>query len=290
MKGLVDEIKSRLDSQPLITFINNHSFIPKGTKVIYQYTHWDALFHGILDGSREKNKEVCIRATNCRYLNDPKEICLGSRLSQEILDVSLKHGGASADINLEKFFVTSFSERRDYLPMWSMYGKNGTGLSVGFDVAVLSQSKLTTFGRCMYCDTEFLESFRNFNEHNNVQPPTTEEISQMSTEDIGKVTSHAYFLLVDALQKVLALSKTPEYAYEKEIRICMKTTKNVQFRNTGKMIVPYIDMFFPKAVVKEIIVGPTNEGKRAVDSLKEWLQSIGMEFVQVSLSEVPYRQ
>lgn len=290
MSRLVDEFKSRLDLQPLITFINTHSSIPEETKVIYQYTHWDALFHGMLDGGREKNKEVCIRATNCRYLNDPKEISLGSRLTQEIIDASLKRGGDTADINLEKYFVTSFSERRDYLPMWSMYGKNGTGLSVGFDVALLAQSKPTTFGRCMYCDTGFLESFRNSNEHNFVQPPSTEEMSQMNAEEMEKVTSHAYFLFVDALQKVLALSKTPEYAYEKEIRICMKTAKNIQYRNTGKMVVPYIDMFFPKAVVKEIIVGPTNEGKRAVDSLKEWLQSIGMGTVQVSLSEVPYRQ
>lgn len=288
--NVYEDIKAKLDAQPLVVFINEHTAIPGDVKTLYQYTHWDALFHGIVDGGREKDKEVCIRATNCRYLNDPKEVLLGKQLADEILKKAVDDASLKSSIKMEEYFVSSFSEKKDYLPMWSMYGKGGTGLSVGFDVDLLKKNKPTAFGRCLYCSEFFLKGFREANENNTVTSPTASQMEELSEQDSEKIVNHSYYLLLTSLQKVLTLSKTPEYTYEGEVRICVKSAKDVKYRNTGKLIVPYIDMFFPKEIIKEIIVGPTNEGERAIESLKDWLNSCSFGHVNVIPSKVPYRQ
>lgn len=228
--NVYEEIKAKLDAQPLIVFVNEHTTIPGDVKILYQYTHWDALFHGIVDGGREMGKEVCIRATNCRYLNDPKEVLFGKQLADEILKKVSDDPTLKSNIKLEEYFVSSFSENKDYLPMWSMYGKGGIGLSVGFDVDLLKKNKPTVFGRCIYCSETFLKGFHEANGNNTVPSPTTYQMEEMSEQDNEKIANHSYFILLSTLQKVLTLSKTPEYTYEGEVRICMKSTKNVKYR------------------------------------------------------------
>ena len=85
--------------------------------------------------------------------------------------------------------------------------------------------------------------------------------------------------------------KHPSYSYEKEVRL-MSTISDkdeIKHRFKNNLIIPYIEKYFPKDALKEIIVGPNNDMERTIYSLEKYLKHIGFEHVKVTPSKVPYR-
>ena len=50
------------------------------------------------------------------------------------------------------------------------------------------------------------------------------------------------------------------------------------------VISPYVDIFVPLKAIQEIWIGPTNDSNLAEDSLKSWLESIGMNWIKIKKS------
>ena len=77
----------------------NKTDIAKNTpKLVFQYTTWSALFNGIIRSNEEDDKKVHIFSTNCRYLNDPKEVETGEQYVDMALNGFFGKSGECDDL------------------------------------------------------------------------------------------------------------------------------------------------------------------------------------------------
>jgi len=227
----------------------------ENVKVIYHYTNLDALIGGILN--KEKGKEVCLRATHCQYLNDPSEITSGLNAFEDYFTAVNR---LDFDRIMKSSFILSFSESVDSLPMWSMYGKNGKGLKLGFDVNSLKEK----IWKCFY--EKDLKSLR---------------------EVLDK--SNSKYKIPMILQTPLMI-KNDAYSYEKELRMYfLLSLHDKKYKISNGLIVPYIEEFFSKEILKEIWIGPNQDIELSKKSLKMLLDEFGFEHVEIKESKVPYR-
>ena len=283
-------------------------YVELDAKILYHYTSVDALLGGIIVKNKpEPGKEICLWATNCRYMNDPEELNTGIQFANKIFnsfsDKSMKGNRKQKEKEeqlKDRTYITSFSSAVDCLPMWGMYGQNGHGLALGFDTAIL-KTDLILF-KCLYA-TEKNEKWLK------------EEISKLmkAPGDLGKLLKEENILskiLDNSLNMLLVyillwtLSKNPAYAYEEEIRCMLIVEKEynqetkgssvekkefIKYRLKNNLIVPYVELYLPKTALKEIWIGPTNDMELATKSLRTYLDHMGFNEVEIKQSKVPYR-
>lgn len=264
---------------------------------LYHYTGVDTLL-ALLHHS-EKGKDgmrLKFRASNIYRLNDPKEMVGGYEIIKKILPQYEKmanvpehkrlsdvytdtkseqkckddylfslHSGTIENGHIP--YVISFSRRRDYLPMWSLYGKAGYGVCLKFSKALLVGSADNSGGATLHGDI----IYSNY----------TKEVSKrvlmkilydcyMSAYEKPSIEDKIFELAT----LCLALSpfiKHNDYLYEKEFRTVVLYTyrkdpgkllesedisDNVDFFSESRKIHPFINYSIPFRALKEIIVGP----------------------------------
>lgn len=261
--------------QQLCNQINQMTILSSDVALLYHYTTIKALFDGIIVKRPLLNKEICLWATNCRYMNDPTEIDVGADFNQELFTYDTED---IEDIK-ENSFIISLSQNVDYLPMWSMYGMNGSGIMIGFDRLMLEQAENTLLSRIIYLTKERKELLRKFKD----------DLYSLKKENKD---DRVVFLLERLLYlSIFVDTKEASYEYEQEarIRINNKSKTNIKYRLKGNLIVPYVEQYYPKSALKEIWIGPTNDMNRATYSLRKYLDHMGFNEVEIKQSKVPYR-
>lgn len=255
-------------------------YIESDAKILYHYTSIDALFGGIIVKDNPKpGKEICLWATNCCYMNDPEELNTGFRMAHEVLDLPCDESVQAGIEKIKNFMhIISFSSAIDCLPMWGMYGKNGHGLALGFDSTQLG----TPFKlyKCLYA-----------NEIN--KKLIKDEISTLSVfkgENIFLEIIENFVNIFVCYVLLLAFSKNPAYEYEHEVRCFFPEKNDIKYRLRDNLIVPYVERYIPKSSLKEIWIGPTNDMDRATNSLRNYLDYMGFNNVEIKQSKVPYRE
>ena len=272
-QDIIDNLVEGLDLNAFYSFIDSKTDINNNaTELVFQYTTWSALFNGIIH-SGEDDKKVHVFSTNCQYLNDPKEVETGEKYVDMALDGFFGNNGGCYDLrHRNAIFMTSFSENENSLPMWNMYGKNGNGVSIGFDLELLRSYSEGTIKRCLY-DTPLNRTlFQNTLSRKRI---------------IGVINSGEKFQ--QYLMTLMDFAKKGCYEYENEIRLTRQTLEAPEYRLSENIIVPYIDNVYPKEIIKKIIIGPCNDFVRSTKSLQGWLHKIGMDHVKVTYSQLPYR-
>lgn len=274
--NIFDRLVKGLDLEAFYSFIDKKTNIDDNApELVFQYTTWQALFNGIIRSMEDDDNKVHVFSTNCQYLNDPKEVETGEQYVNMALEGFFGNSGESSDEDFRHrnaIFMTSFSENENSLPMWNMYGKNGNGVSIGFDLELLLKYSKGEIKRCLY-DTELNRAlFQN-------------TFSMRKVENI--LNSGDRFQ--QYLMTLMDFTKKGCYEYEKEIRLSRQVLESPEYRLSENYIVPYIDNIYPKEVVKKIIIGPCNDFERSTKSLQGWLCKIGMDHVQVTYSMLPYR-
>lgn len=267
-------------------------------KILYHYTSVDALFGGIIvKNNPEPGKEICLWATNCRYMNDPKEFSTGIRLAHEMLDIPSNESIQAASEQIKEYiYIISFSSAGDFLPMWGMYGQNGHGLALGFDTAVLKT--FFSLFRCAYATEENKKWIKERISELTYVP--NDWWKHLEEEDIVSKIFESFGEQLVVYILLWALGKHPAYEYEKEKRAIFHIKKDahdssesdkeaIKYRLRGNLIVPYIELYLPKSALKEIWIGPTNDMERATKSLKTYLDHMGFNEVEIKQSKVPYR-
>lgn len=292
----------------------------KRSKTIYHYTTLDALVDGIIP--KQKGLPLNLRATHCKYLNDPQEMTLNinkiHRDLKNIPDLQRLVGSSLKRTNKNQnsaFQLLSFSENSDYLPMWGMYAKNGDGISIGFDRNKIKYGNSIAL-KCLYPDSDeykslikFLEIIFNdsenpirrkfFEKFDKIQYPNStigerkERLqAQMKSEecDCFKAIINLISTLFIVLLPVLAY-KDPAYEYEQEFRLISlpDESNSTQYKVKDGMIIPYLDVSIPLDAVKTIILGPTHDFVRSKRSLDMYLKSKGIDWIEIKKSTVPYR-
>lgn len=293
-QALYDEIR---------IFIKERTAIPEKIDTIYQYTSIDALFNGIIvKEPKKEGEEISLWASNYLYMNDPSEIAAGQEYVNEILkeyfieDFNSNESTHGLEDN-QDYYISSFSTNMDSLPMWSMYGKNGSGIALGFDRTIIEKTNPNLY-RCTYLDQDLKDKMKSF-----CEKVKGEKITQEALDIVIIIALFVMLLnknkkqneeILDAFMPFLLFmiyAKAPAYKYEDEVRLLIHSDENseIKYRTQNNLIIPYIENYFPKEALKTVIVGPTNDMKRTVKSIDRYLKSKGFNDIQIIPSDVPYR-
>lgn len=276
------------------------------TGLVYHYSTWDVLFRGILSSENVNNGRAVFRAYSVSYMNDSLEGLMipsgfsksedrssegkeslivakdGSQVSCPLTEHPLyKRRKQLEEINAQRakqrLFSVSFSKVSDSLPMWNYYGHDGQGLSIGFDAFHIINQGYDLI-ECIYNKT--------------------------STDALADYIYNSCYWISEPRPLTITLdiiSKDPHFEYEKECRIplrqhygnCCITKRNqfhpIKYDIKRGIISPYVEVFLPLEAIREIWIGPTNDINLAVDSLKGWLDSIGMSKVKIMKSSAPLK-
>ena len=273
---------------------------PVSERYIFHYTTVDALFNGILRGRKdETDSDICLWASNALYMNDPREIRTGYEFMQQLIcDHFIKLEDESGVDNLKDiistYYLSAFSLSRDALPMWRMYAKNATGVALCFDLDRMRESSSGEFRRCVYLTDDVEKQIRECLRGMTAVNISSEALliifltvligicKSKNHEEIAEII-HPYLKLVSAL-------KHKAYVDENEVRLVLVAGEvDRKFRFKDNKFIPYIEQYFPKEVLTEIIVGPNNDMLRTVYSLKTYLKHIGFDHVKVTASDIPYK-
>lgn len=288
--------------------------VKNGISTIYHYTSINT-FSEIL---RSKS----LRASDLRFLNDPKE----KKIWYEVFDDAIESinkeiiEGEDSDIFLKEIkkridsyrdadcYLVSLSELQDELTQFDRYGDKLKGVSIGFDLSSLidelfkynsdkNESGVSGFlwGKVEYNMSTLKEDVINMlNEllKNCISSGKTpneffDTISLM--KQFNKDCDKIFMRILDA--------KNADYIAEKEYRLYWvqerdKKVKKVDFFCRKPMIIPYVTLEFgqDKIPFKEIIVGSGNQDE-VVDNIKEVLAILGYseKEVKVKKSKLKYR-
>lgn len=214
---------------------------------IYHYTSVEAFEKMFRKMKEDNSTELVFWASKVHYMNDPNELSflydellnalpdlekdLGIKdvpfsmflsLSKNQLGISLDLFKDIKDIVFNKIFKSafaiSFSKQKDYLPMWSLYGCNGSGLCLEFDYNALKEhfSETDTLSRLIeqhYYLREIdiwpkVAAFYLYY-HDKVLPSNgNKDPLKQCREFVARV-----------LLEISPILKNQSYAYEKEVRL-----------------------------------------------------------------------
>ncbi len=287
----------------------NNKEIPRQ---IYHYTSIESLFAGILINDNKEQK-ICLRATNALYLNDPKEVKIGLSFLEKIFGTKIINDYNDYLEYSSNYFVTSFSCNKDELPMWDMYTKDSSGIVLCFDSNMIPQK--SSLINCIYEDDKIIEIIDKYikNNENKTKENNNNLYSSKSLWCFAFIFSLIIIVyahneefreefnkqidenLLPILKYAISL-KNSSYSYEKEVRLISQfmdsneTKETVKFYYKNNYIIPYIEHYFPKEALKEIIVGPNNDFERIKFSIQTYLKYIGFEHVKITQSNISYRK
>ncbi|MCQ2111728.1 MAG: DUF2971 domain-containing protein [Bacteroidaceae bacterium] len=280
---------------------------------LYHYTTIEN-WHNILGTLSEENKLI-FYASDVFSLNDPKEVFIGYDLITQLIkqveqeidsdrnvgigELLEQNDGQTKLIEIFKeaipginirSFVISFSNIRDFMPMWSMYGKNGNGIVIKYN-----KSELQNLG--------ILEKVVYVHESGNGITLNTADLDMLKC-----YFKKAYLLICkeyvnwDELHKlqffamlcayVCPMVKHDAYKYEDEERILLVNAadKNIKFRvSSSGNIIPYKECPLPVSAITEIIIGPCCDFDVVERVLRMELANYGIKNIKITQSTVPYR-
>lgn len=295
----------------------------KHTRYVYHYTSIDTLF-AILEHYRKdkKTEELVFRASNIYKLNDPKEMEAGYDIvkaflreyeKKEIPNEYWLHEIAcskASEIKCKEDYLVrpknyiigtgivpytiSFSAKRDYLPMWSLYGKTGKGVCLKFDtykminekfdvqvgfVAYDMKSGMRTMKKVIpFMYKMYMNCYKN-------------KLNELSTDN--KISELATICL-----SVSPFLKYKDYQYEKEFRLTyykhhgmtdrISTSTILDLQQPVSDISSYIEIPISATALKEIILGPSMDKESMSNIIKREIKTCKLD-VSVSISKVPFK-
>lgn len=290
-------------------------------RYVYHYTSLETLL-AILDNYRKDKKKnsLTFRASNIYKVNDPKEMEAGYDIVKEYLkEYEMAHIPKAywlheiANINEyeakckkdyfvgnKEFltesgiipFIISFSGKRDYLPMWSLYGKTGLGVCLKFDVLRIIEAGYDgQIGFVTYDNKTGLKMMKeSFSECYNWYLDEYRDKSDILTID-KKVHEIGNLCLY-----VSPFVKYRDYKYEKEFRLtCYKHYGNEIKKSLNELIFPksfpvdkYVEVPIPINSFKEVMLGPSMDKSIMTHIVKKELEECNIK-VRVSESKIPFR-
>lgn len=269
---------------------------------VYHYTSLETLI-AILNNSNEKG--LSFRASNIFKLNDSKEMDKGFKVVRKILSEYEKSNNISEQYQLMEVYsnkqyeemckrqyifsrdivnikqgyipyVVCFSMHRDYLPMWSLYGKRGRGVCLVFDVEtiiddIIANEKPYGLDKIVYS--------RNLNNFSSMRIFTFmyEQYEKKWIAPLKNITiDDKINELADICASISPFIKYKDYSYEKEFRIIENkhypdspdylSMSEEQIRDSlilschslsnSCKVSPYVYIYIPQLALKEIILGP----------------------------------
>lgn len=298
----IKNIKKILEESPTIKYFESIIKIPEEVTTIYHYTTIEALTNGIIVNNAIKDKEICLWASNCEYMNDPDEVKTGYQFLNKIIGSYLDNKEnlpyvSEYDYTIkDKIFITSFSTQNDSLPMWKMYGKDGKGIALGIDKEIITKVYKPLIYKCIYNSDKHIREISQILKPKKITRDSNIYDSEELKKGLEKILETAISGIIGVINDIVTtlaysifLVKNKDYSYEDEIRLYTIAEENIAFRCKNDLIIPYINVFLPKEALKEIWIGPTNDLNRTNKSLRTFLDAKGFNNVKILKSNIHYR-
>lgn len=325
LKALEKEERYRKNKQDLI------EIQPIVNSCVFHYTNAGTLI-GMLHKTSKENPFMTFWASHVSYMNDPKEKEYGieklwevlrdvendlsiptrlriTELDQEELDKFIYLQNVRED-SLTNIYSISFSKSFDSLPMWNMYGHNGNGICLGFDLECLNEylysQKMERIDRIIYGVGEdvneplkakeemgswkkyvkdiYVKSMNFFKQNTDYD---ADSVEQTEIYDINIVLNNYMALLAT----IPGYIKNPAYKYEEEYRLCCREFgQEVHFRDCNGLLLPYIEVKLPLNALKIVVTGPTVDNDRQMMSINKLLEKKCNNNHNITFysSEIPY--
>ena len=283
--------------------------------MIYHYTSIDTL-HNILKKYRlsKDKKFIELWASNIYFMNDPLEMLTAPNIvtnllesieSELLIDDSCRLSKTFKDIETIKqrlirslnknkhLFIISFSNKKDTLPMWSMYTKQGKGVCLCLNKEIL----LNYFNNNEELQTKIVPVSYNLEKledvtRNELCSIYRKYIEEMSDDDIPDKENLIHFYQYRFVHELAPLYKDSAYNYEREERLICSQQRNEQtidFRvSENGYIIPYRKINIPVDALKNIIIGPSYNYDLMSEGLKLELIFSGVK-ATLEPSTVNYR-
>lgn len=199
-------------------------------------------------------------------------------------------------------FVIAFSKKDDSLPLWSMYGVDGKGVSLGFrenflriernksikDCKVELESKIGVLD-VMYQNAPNLDELLN-DALESQYKKYLEEANKNESEHLLRVQmEHLGIATIIASPYI----KHPAYAFEEEKRLAIykRDEDKVLYKiNSKGNMISYIETPIPKKNLRSITIGPCVDFVSTKRVLEQQLDKLEFKNVEIRQSEIPYRQ
>ena len=256
--------------------------------MIYHYTSLE-IFLKMVDciDTKDKQSTFTFWASNAYCMNDPSEMQIGYDflrsyingadpiLSEKEKLLSLMPESSNNMFNPDSSeyflgkennpFVVSFSNKRDNIPMWSLYGNNGYGVCLGFD-----EERIKKNGKKL--PDIYLQPVAYHQNDNETATPELKLLADTICKNLQD-----YCLQIDSINNkdnVITLKKTflkrlcpfisayikvSDYCNEQEVRlmsICDLENSRVHYRfSMAHNVIPYIEVKIPVDSLGVIILG-----------------------------------
>lgn len=272
--------------------------------ILYHYTSLEVL-KCIFENYSKDNPYLTFWATNCTFMNDPREISEGIELVKNVLDDNLPpiHRDKAKIVletsteELKDFLITgtgsgksnvpyavSLSGNGDNLNMWRMYGDSGKGVALGFDLTKLRVNDADLI-KCIYTQDNEILKYKDdiINEFIHLYDALGEPPHFLSLEAYAEIMS--LYPICRYVSKV----KNHCYKYEDEYRL-ITDSKNPEFRVAKGVMRPYVKLEIPANALQCIVIGP-DCNLLNINSLKLFFASKGLNRIEENFyqSNVPYR-
>ena len=252
-------------------------------KYLYYYCSTDVFLNGIVVNNPSPQKELCLWASRYSYMNDKEELQCGIRRIESWNPPNYLVEGIKQAHQTDHIISLSMAE--DSLTMWNTYGDGGKGVMLVFDTKLLLSQYAGRLQPCFYSDSEY-----DINIETSFGP-----IIQGSMFN-GLSLVDYMGILIPLLLMYAILRKDKNYDYEKEVRIYGignryfdKEEREVLYRYSKGLVVPYVKEYFPQKVLKEVRFGPVAEHELSEISMREFLHAKGFIDCKVTHSNIPYR-
>ena len=300
-------------------------------KQVYHYTSADA-FVSMVNTGGGIHGELTFWASSVYYMNDTSEMSvlygelikimpkieeelnlsdnlLSGIQSTSLLNNRLTIGGVVKDFFFLCFFrnvyVISFSDQRDTLPMWSMYGKNGNGLCLVFDM-----DKLNSFLDANHKMKDVVYSLDEgpvwdylkeqykyyYEEDTNIGDRWIGFITSVLLELSGKVKNIKYdyeqeYRIIDHVIDMKDLLKWKSYLNMLDSKPSERPAyiSEADVRVRDGLMIPYKKFTFPLECLSKVIIGPSTNQKLQKEALGVLLKGTHLKEDDFILSDIPYR-
>ncbi len=291
---------------------------------VYHYTTLEVLLSMLKNLDRRiPTEESCLSfwASSILSMNDPQEFLYGYKLLQDTIlpEIERKMGIKDNNLKLSRLskiqngndvealnkaiieklyeensipYIVSFSENKDFLPMWNAYSCKGRGVCLCFknnhylidgknvDILNYLHAKKVTYGEVDGSIKDVVHSLyeKYIEEYKNDRDRIKKMLSYFATL---AVTTSPYH-------------KHKAYEYENEVRLVQfkKSTDNIKYRisKQGRLI-PYIEVSVKLKYLEQIILGPCVDSVSIIRELRHMFDFYrGNEDNFIVPSEVPYRE
>lgn len=310
---------------------------------IYHYTSIEA-FDKMLKNMKEAgSSNLKFWASNIHYMNDPHElefiydelIKVLPEIEQEIGIKEFPFSSLFSMNNNQGFtidflkdirdkvfnrifrsaYAISFSKKKDYLPMWSLYGNNGGGLCLEFDYEALKKHIVSDAASLAKRVLELSYDIKDQSIWNSIISYYKYYHDVLSEQDgnVDPIKQCREFTACVLLELAPYL-KHPTYSYEEEVRlfyhviiegdaddIIAKADVEPMDEMVGKynlpevrvrngLLVPYVEIEIPLDCIKAVIVGPTLYPQLQSEALRVLFRKTGVKDIRIEESEIPFRR